>query len=604
MNVFSIQDKPPLNNDPSTSFHLKHPPKWLRRPVGASFGFSGKLVTFTNKAAQAAVSAATVSGTTLPNLKTLTRPITITTIETDPEIIKRSEQLESATENNVHALIEDRIKAEKDNQDWKVLQTLFSDHARENLMQYLGFEKDQLLSVANTLLLPPKEQDTVSTLFSETLEPEAGFFGSSPPGIIESHPFSLYASSDDTDTLITHAIVFGDFESAVNVCLASERFSDAIMFAMCGGPELLARTQKAYFESQSKKYTYLRLLQGIVEGDLSTIVRDADLKDWASILVILCTFAQSEDFSRLCEALGDRLVQDMDHKSHATLLYLAAGHLEKVSSIWISQFEQEEEKDTVTHGVRLQALVEKVTLFRKAIDYEDQATISSSGKFVLARLYEKYCEYAEFMASQGQLEVALKYMSLTPKEYDRVSGGAVVRDRVFHASRAARQLGQEEPSFPFEKKIVSNKQTEEELLVTCNNNISDFLVNHSELNNTTQNKSTANDQPLHSDTTATIGPPPAKSVVWNHPSMRTSPNNKKLAAVAAGPAGIINRMTTPFVPIRGLNGPPQPPPSSNTTLGYYSAHQQFRATTPPPAPPPPPNEERSNNALTRQTKNK
>ena len=31
---------------------LKNPPKWLKRPVGANFGFGGKLVTFQGYAIQ------------------------------------------------------------------------------------------------------------------------------------------------------------------------------------------------------------------------------------------------------------------------------------------------------------------------------------------------------------------------------------------------------------------------------------------------------------------------------------------------------------------------------------------------------------------------
>ncbi|KAG2235682.1 hypothetical protein INT48_008558, partial [Thamnidium elegans] len=543
INILSIRDTTCNNNQPDnlfdtaispgSQFYLKEPPKWLRRPVGATFGFSGKLATFNNKIAQSAVLEAATSGTALPNLKALPRRIKLATIETDLEIIKRSEQLESATENNVDGLIQDRIRAGKDQQDWQVLQTLFSDNAREKLMQYLGFERDQVIAAANALLPPPNKKEntaTASTLFGNAVEPEVGFFGRMEPSasmIETSRPFSFYtAGTSEADSLITRALVLGDFESAVNVCLATERFADALMIAMCGGSDLLTRTQNTYFESQTKKFAYLRLLQGIVEDDLSAIVRDADLKDWASALVVLCTFAQSENFGRFCEILGDRLSLDEQYRSHATLFYLAAGQLEKVSTIWISQFEQEEKiKDSITHGVRLQALVEKVTIFRKAIDYEDHALVSDSGEYVLKDLYQKYCEYAEFMASQGQLEVALKYINLTPTDYARMSsrGSSVVRDRVFHAS--GRHKGHQEPQFPFEKK-----------------NIKDH---------------TAVKSPQPSQT-ATVCQP----TTWNDPPPPAIISPKVNHRMVAG-----NKV------IRGLNGPPAPP-SSSTTIGYYSAHQQ------------------------------
>ncbi|GAN10753.1 protein transport protein sec31 [Mucor ambiguus] len=525
-------------------FELKNPPKWLRRPVGASFGFSGKLVTFNNKSGHAAAAAAasTVPGQSAVVANPISRAVKMSTIETDPEIVKRSEQLESATESSstVEALIEERIKAGNDQVDWEVLKTLFSEDAREQLMKYLGFEKEQLAAAANELLQkkqaadtgdnvvkeePSKKvveeekdkktdteaepettptegsgaaedasmpNDTASTLFgqSETDSPDDSFFGqvaseqASPVAatvnpmdqvaaapLIEavvSRPFTLYPdSNNDTDRLITRSIVLGDFESAVNVCLASEKYSDALLLAICGGSDLLARTQKTYFEHQSKKFAYLRLLEGIMEEDLNSIVRDADVREWSSILVVLCTFAQSKDFGPLCQVLGDRLLEqeDVALRENANLFYLAAGNLEKVSKIWIDAFESQEskDKDSVTYGARLQALIEKVTIFRKAIDYQDSALTEQehSGSFPLADLYNKYCEYAEFMATQGKLDVALKYISLTPATFSAdqssISRGSVVRDRVYHAN-ASQTRQYVKPSFPFEKKLLSSEQ--------------------------------------------------------------------------------------------------------------------------------------------------
>ncbi|KAL9557965.1 hypothetical protein PS6_001549 [Mucor atramentarius] len=522
-------------------FELKNPPKWLRRPVGASFGFSGKLVTFNNKsghaaAAAAAAAASTALGQSTATAKPISRAIKISTIETDPEIVKRSEQLESATESEstIEALIEERIQAGKDQMDWEVLKTLFSENAREQLMKYLGFEKEQVAAAANEMLekknkasaavdVSTKEEpkvkeekvnedeeketeveaksadavedlsttnDTPSTLFgqSETDGADDSFFGqvaseqTSPVAADENsvdhvataplieaiinRPFNLYPdSSNETDRLITRSIVLGDFESAVNVCLASERYSDALLLAICGGSDLLARTQKTYFEHQSKKFAYLRLLEGIMEEDLNSIVRDADVHEWSSILVVLCTFAQSKEFGPLCQVLGDRLweQQDAELRKNANLFYLAAGNLEKVSKIWINEFESQEsnDRDSVTYGARLQELIEKVTIFRKAIDYNDSALSEETDSFALADLYNKYCEYAEFMATQGKLDVALKYISLTPAKFSadksNISRGSVVRDRVYHAN--ASQANQfVEPSFPFEKKLLSSEQ--------------------------------------------------------------------------------------------------------------------------------------------------
>ena len=39
-----------------------------------------------------------------------------------------------------------------------------------------------------------------------------------------------------------------NFESAVDVCLANDKMAEAIILAIAGGPELLMRTQKKFFQ--------------------------------------------------------------------------------------------------------------------------------------------------------------------------------------------------------------------------------------------------------------------------------------------------------------------------------------------------------------------
>ena len=58
---------------------------------------------------------------------------------------------------------------------------------------------------------------------------------------------NIYPTDEsETDCLVTKALVLGDFESAVSLCLSSNRFADAILLAVKGGSELLQRTQKAF----------------------------------------------------------------------------------------------------------------------------------------------------------------------------------------------------------------------------------------------------------------------------------------------------------------------------------------------------------------------
>ena len=305
----------------------------------------------------------------------------------------------------------------------------------------------------------------------------AATMGSGPSSVIsdslKGNTFRIYPIDEsETDRLVTKALVLGDFESAVSLCISSDRFADAILLAVKGGPELLARTQKAYFEHRTTLSPYLRLFQSIVTNDLSDIVQNADLQDWQEIFVVLCTFASADEFSSLTEQLGQRLefqfslakASDMldaparahEFRKNATLTYLAAGRLERLLNIWVEELAEEEKllalDETELNGSRytahahaLQSFIEKVTVFRSAIKYADadlnQTTTSEEADvktYKLAGLYDRYFEYADLLATQGLVKEAVAYLKLTPANY-KGSGGTVYdfsigRDRLLAAA--------------------------------------------------------------------------------------------------------------------------------------------------------------------------
>lgn len=281
-----------------------------------------------------------------------------------------------------------------------------------------------------------------------------------PSEIGRGNTFRIYPEGEsNVDRLVTQALVLGDFSSAVDLCLSAQRYADALLIAVKGGPELLKKTQNAYFESSTVALPYLRLYQSIVGNDLVDVVQNADLREWQEVFVVLCTYATQEEFPILTEQLGMRLEfqgtliksscsGDADSKArtlrrHATLCYLAAGNLEKVLKIWLEEMQEEQDAYAANvdqaplnasmytaHAQALQTFIEKVTIFRSAVKYRDVdlETSNSSEKpaeagvrsYKLANLYDRYIEYADLLATQGLLDLALNYVLLTPKDY---SGG-------------------------------------------------------------------------------------------------------------------------------------------------------------------------------------
>ncbi|KAJ7048617.1 hypothetical protein C8F01DRAFT_1266962 [Mycena amicta] len=322
--------------------------------------------------------------------------------------------------------------------------------------------------------------DFFSTVVPHTnyqLDSSVAATAGSRPSSVASEPtkgagaFSIYpATASSTDRLITQALVLGDFESAVSLCLASARYADAILLAVRGGPALLRRTQETYFAStlsqQGGNGGSGRVLQAVVNSDLGDVVRNADVNEWKEVFVVLCTFAGREkgEFEGLVEELGSRLegqeklvAEEGDEadgkvwRKNATLAYLAAGKLERLVGIWVEEM-NEEEKKILAAGVgsgatvysararALQTLIEKVTVFRAATSYVDgdlQATTGESEKtYKLAGLYERYYEYAAVLAAQGLIDEAVRFLELTPAPYGTEAVKAH-RERLVKASSKA-----------------------------------------------------------------------------------------------------------------------------------------------------------------------
>ncbi|KAF8952305.1 protein transport protein S31 [Haplosporangium bisporale] len=494
----------------ASTLSLKQPPKWLRRPVGASFGFGGKLAIFRNRPAPPLnLPPGTVAPVGAP---TNIPSVTLVNVVTDSEIVQRATDLEHALEaKSLDQFCEIRTHSKTDTAEyWTILRALFEDNPREQLVQHLGFDKQDLINQVTAMTgslslgsvssltsarapistngasghaLPQSQRGSIlgiNALYSSSglgLQPSESSTTIAPPVSLPASirtkslgSFHIYPSSgSDIDKKITRCVVAGDFDSAVNVCLYDNRLADALVLAICGGPELLERTQRAYFEKSAASKSYLRLLQSVVNGDLEDVVEHADLTDWQEVIVILCTFARPDEFGRLCEALGVRLENiwarqlqagetlesTAELRHNAVLCYLAAGKQE--AEAYASNGHDYSRSEYERNARSLQAFIEKVTVFRSAIDYIDPAIgdhpnerheDEQEHQLKLATLYDKYTEYAEILSSQGQLAIALEYLSLTPAHYRERDTLAIMRDRVYHSGVDVSKVIT--PDFPFE----------------------------------------------------------------------------------------------------------------------------------------------------------
>ncbi|XP_071401587.1 protein transport protein Sec31A [Centroberyx affinis] len=516
---------PQATAPPTTVNPLKKPPKWIRRPVGASFAFGGKLVSLEN---------------TKPNPQQPQQPTThivhVSQVVTETTFLKRSDQLQTTlSAGNFVDFCQAKIDAAENEFEktvWSFLKVNFDDNVRGKFLELLGYKKEELALKISAALEEKAEEKAVDPvkvdqpapvslqpladpgLFSTADTPEALFDMISAANLQPADKLELEATADpeteepaavdpeaedtsagealtsepepdvdqvlpeeedipleeeevtaveeepspaedtaapaedpaediaevpvgapdpdkggvslsisqDVDGLITQALLTGDFEGAVELCLHDNRMADSIILAIAGGAELLEKTQKKYFTKTHSKIT--KLISAVVMKDWHDILQTCDLQNWKEALAAVMTYAQPDEFSSLCDLLGGRLeaAEESQLQAQACLCYICAGNVEKLVSCWTRA------QDGYC-PLSLQDLVEKVVVLRQAVEQTQR-----SGPAVMGVLLaEKMSQYANLLASQGSLSTAITYLP------DNTNQVAVQQLR----DRLSRALGQQ-----------------------------------------------------------------------------------------------------------------------------------------------------------------
>ncbi|XP_053702216.1 protein transport protein Sec31A isoform X3 [Synchiropus splendidus] len=447
---------------PATVNPLKKPPKWIRRPLCASFAFGGKLVTLEN---------------CRPSPQQPQQPtahlVHISQVVTETEFLNRSDRLQATlTGGSFVEFCQEKMDLAENDFDktvWSFLKANFDSDVRSKFLELLGYNKEELAAKISTALegktttpqgdlQPPvaaapadlevvhqsaSPEDAFEMIAAANLQPAASLdlepeedlerdlndsvdpitaeeeeeipLEEDSPAEVEPSPAAApvvgsevaaapaggatLSVSQDVDGLITQALLTGDFEGAVELCLHDNRMADSIILAIAGGQELLERTQKKYLSQTRSKLT--KLISAVVTKDWHDILKTCDLQSWKEALAAVMTYAQPEEFSSLCDLLGDRLeaADDVQLRLRACLCYICAGNIEKLVSCWTRAQDGRS-------PLSLQDLVEKVVVLRRAVEQ----TQCSSPATVGILLAEKMSQYAALLASQGSLSTAITYL--------------------------------------------------------------------------------------------------------------------------------------------------------------------------------------------------
>ncbi|XP_068255197.1 protein transport protein Sec31B isoform X2 [Nyctibius grandis] len=420
---------------------LKKPPKWIRRPVGVSFAFGGKLISF--------------GLTKAPGQQmqqTYPHQVFISQVTTETEFLLRSRELQMALQSgNLLDYCQGKIQTAKlpfDENLWNFLKVNLEQESRTKLLKLLGYSKEDLQKKIASCLSngirdkqPLPEADETNAAQPDQLlinssddvaavSSSSAFFDNLIPQNMSTMEIPV---TEDTDGLISQALLLGNFEGAVELCMRAERFADAIILAIAGGENLLKETQKRYFAKHKTKLSLL--LSSIVQQNWQDIVCTCDLQSWKEALAILLTYSKHEDYTQLCDMLGARLESEGDAalSNDACLCYISSGNVERLVECWVKNHE-------TSSPLALQDLIEKVMVLSRSIEML-RGTAGPAPGPVLA---ERITQYASLLASQGCLAAAMNYLPSSSKELLIEQ----LRDRLFHAQ--GENVGdQQPPPFPY-----------------------------------------------------------------------------------------------------------------------------------------------------------
>ena len=218
-------------------------------------------------------------------------------------------------------------------------------------------------------------------------------------------PFDI-CTDDSGPGYLSKALLTGNIELAVELCLEQNRMADAIILALQGNPELIQKVQEKYFEKNTSKE--LPLIRAVVNKDWSQVINCVTIQqNWKEALVAVLTYAENDQFCDYCSLLGNKL-EELNMKEEALLCFIVARNLDQVVSCWM----QTRQTSNSQSPDDLQDLVEVVMALKSAAEFASGAPVEVNKGPLSAQL----TKYAGILASQGALSAALTYLGQSNEE--------------------------------------------------------------------------------------------------------------------------------------------------------------------------------------------
>ncbi|XP_037887784.1 protein transport protein Sec31A isoform X1 [Glossina fuscipes] len=393
------QCTPTIYND------LKYAPKWIKKPVGTTFGFGGKLVSFNSK----------------------NKTVTVSQVTTEPKLVERARALEKSLSE---AKFSDYCRQKADQMPdqsgrylWYFIKANFERNPKEEILNLLGFNKEDIdgkfakyVAIdAISQLSQDVEQITnrVSHLTHSPQVDQAAMFDdiiarkNNDKSDVQK-PLTQFKIpiGEHPDSLITEALLTGNIEAAVQLCVDSKRIAEALIIASTAGIDFLTKIQNHYLQEQKNELS--QVISAVATSNWMNFINSCAIESWKEALVAVLKHDERKAIN-ICERLGDRLLKECSHSPECTrsamLCFVCAGNIDKLIDSWhhLKRLEHQNPQHKLNTD-ELQELAEIVMLMNKSLE-EQGVAVEINGEMA-----EFLTEYAGLLVAQGAFTTALSYM--------------------------------------------------------------------------------------------------------------------------------------------------------------------------------------------------
>jgi len=395
----------------------KHVPQWTKRAAGASFGFGGKYISFSNE----------VKSQT-PN------PVSLFKLESNPEVGASAEELASilqtADQSTLRSFAQkkaDMADSEEEKTTWELINLFYSDQYKDDLFDYFGFKKQKMVKQASVSKKAPirkkpivEEEDQdhdafFSNLGSSTdltqMVAEAVKESSDDP-IVASEPAMKKVASlngplgvetkGDMNPKIRHALVTKNFALAVELSLQEGRIAEALVFAQHGGPELWEDTCSKFLSCHQDGFIQ-KLFEPVTKKDFGSMVEKSNTEDWKQTLCMILSYASSQSEANEYVTLLGKKLSNSGELLPSMACFMCANDLDRLFGCWGDLMQE-------TRG-EYHPMMEKIFSISNAPNIQ-------MGDAERKAVAKSYGQYANFLVAEGQIEVAAQFLMVTKKSID------------------------------------------------------------------------------------------------------------------------------------------------------------------------------------------